>query len=112
MALHDAISFDQIAVVKSVLEKDASCVNSPSWHGITPLHRAATKGSLEFVEILLRFGADVNACNNFGETPLHFALHSAPLKVIHALLQQGADIRAADNAGRTCAHHAARSGCV
>ena len=112
MALHDAIGFGHLDVVKSILQKDFSCVNNPSWHGITPLHYAVIKGNLEITDILLSYGANVNARNNFNETPLHCAFHSSPLKVVHKLLDNGADIRATDDAGRTCVHHAARSGCV
>ena len=35
------------------------------------LHKYCTKGSLETVEILLKFGLDVNTKNKNGDTPLH-----------------------------------------
>lgn len=37
----------------------------------TPLHWAAAKGNLDAIEILLEYGADVNAQNKHGRTGLH-----------------------------------------
>ncbi|XP_020917386.1 palmitoyltransferase AKR1 isoform X2 [Exaiptasia diaphana] len=112
MALFDVISHDNVGDCKYILERDPSLVHSVGWHGMTPLHRAATRGNLEILQILLEFGANVNALNGFGETPLHFACQTASLKFVGILVNKGADIKVIDNGGRSSVHHAARSGSV
>jgi ankyrin repeat protein len=37
----------------------------------TPIHWAASGGNLDAIELLLEYGADVNAQNKNGRTPLH-----------------------------------------
>jgi len=112
MALFDVIAHDNVNDCKYILERDPSLINSVGWHGMTPLHRASTRGNLEILEILLGYGAKVNAVNGFGETPLHFACQTASLRFIRILVENGADIKILDNGGRSCLHHAARSGSV
>lgn len=112
MALFDVISHDNVGDCKYILEKDPALVNSVGWHGMTPLHRVATRGNIELLQILLSFGANVNQVNGFGETPLHFACQTASLRFIGILVENGADITIIDKGGRSCLHHAARSGSV
>lgn len=47
-------------------------IDSPDKSGWTPLHVAASEGKLSSVELLLKFGANVNAKNVDGATPLHY----------------------------------------
>jgi 26S proteasome non-ATPase regulatory subunit 10 len=110
MALFDVISHDNVEDCKYILEREPSSVDIEGWHGITPLHRVATKGNIEILEILLQFGADVNKVNAFGETPMHYACHMASLRFLSILVDNGADITVKDKGGRNCLHHAAKSG--
>ena len=40
---------------------------------MTPLHWSVQRGFAECVEVLLRYGADVNSENKFGKTPFEIA---------------------------------------
>jgi len=95
-------------VVKLLLENgadpnmvDSSMVDSRGVvhsRGITPLHCAAEKGQATIVQLLLDYGANVNAQNYDGTTPLYCAcnggneaLNSIDSEVIALLLNRGAD---------------------
>ncbi|CAH0545963.1 unnamed protein product [Brassicogethes aeneus] len=62
------------------------------FQGCTPLHVAVFNGQLEVAEILVKYGADVNAMSTGwqGETPLHMAVQSGKLDVIEFLVAKGA----------------------
>ncbi|KAF4133070.1 Ankyrin repeats domain-containing protein [Phytophthora infestans] len=65
---------------------------------------------LAVVELLLRFGATVNARNQEGSTALHYAGNGDALVVAKYLLENGADIDAQDQFGKTPLHHSIREG--
>lgn len=86
-------------------------------HGDTPLHVAATEGSVEMVEHLLASGANVNAADKRGQTALHqVAWLSRPgndlahQKMAEVLIRHGADPTLADQQGRTPVHEAIENG--
>ncbi|KAI1410487.1 hypothetical protein F5Y13DRAFT_202282 [Hypoxylon sp. FL1857] len=71
---------DQYEIVKLLLEKGRPRPNldcKTSFRGATPLHMAASQGSLQIVNLLLDNGANVNLTTWNGETVLHWALRSA-----------------------------------
>jgi ankyrin repeat protein len=77
-------------------------VSAADAEGVTALHFAAMRGSVEFVKALLAAGASPNAkATDEGVTPLHVAAKRAPAGVIEALLAAGATLDAADDRGRT-----------
>lgn len=85
---------DQFPAMKSHL--DAPLIGDG--FGITPLVRAATKGNLDMVDVLLQAGADINArthwwAGSFG------VLDTAPVEIAPLLIERGA---------RLDAHSAAR----
>ncbi|UWX11127.1 CRPV-018 [Crowpox virus] len=57
--------------------------------GETPLHRAASVGSLELIELFLSYGVNVDIKDKIGNTPLFYALHYP--YVVKALLEKGAN---------------------
>ena len=70
---------------------NAPCQNDP---GETPLCRAAKRGALDIIALLLKYGASVNACARNGSTALMFAAQAGHVEVIRTLVQAGADLHA------------------
>ena len=70
-----------------------------------PLDYAAMHGRADVAELLIAFGADMNAKDNlYGGTPLHYAIWYAPrghLEVAQLLIDRGADVNAKDVNGLT-----------
>ena len=63
--------------------------------GATRLHRAASEGHKEIVELLIAKGADVYAkANQFGGTPLHFAANNGHNEIVKILIAKGAEVNA------------------
>ena len=56
-----------------------NCTNSD---GFTPLHLAASEGHSALIEILIKFGSQVDARTNNFRTPLHIACLRGNLSVI------------------------------
>lgn len=67
--------------------------------GNTPLHFACTGGNLDCIELLLEYGADVNAQNSDGRTPLHRLYSERYDKIAEWLIGCGADPHIADRRG-------------
>ncbi|UCF17099.1 MAG: ankyrin repeat domain-containing protein, partial [Phycisphaerales bacterium] len=64
-------------------------VNAKDALGVTPLHRAARKGRLNVVELLIANGADVNA-KAAGQTPLDDAKRRRRSNIVELLRKHGA----------------------
>ncbi len=97
-ALGMAVANNQPKVLRLLLsygiDVNAICFGLVKW---PPLHSAATQDALECAEILLDYGADMNAIDNLnGMAALQFALDemSGP-RVARLLIERGADIRGA-----------------
>jgi len=77
-----------------------------------PLDYAALHGRADLADLLIAFGADMNAKDNlYGETPLHYAIEFAPhghLEVAQLLIDRGADVNVKDANGLTPLDYAKR----
>jgi len=83
------------------LIQDGAHVNEPdSDRGNTPIHWACAGGNLDAIEVLLEYGADINASNNHGRTPLHCLISERYDKIALWLVQYcGADPYIQDKRG-------------
>lgn len=71
---------------------------------LTPLIHACREGKTGTVELLIRYGADVNYADDQGDTPLMWAAAFGHVGVVAALLRAGADVNLQDSYGETALH--------
>lgn len=76
----------------------------------TPLHQAASSGSVPTLSYLVQAGADVHAGGERIGTPLFHAAASGSAEAVQCLLDADADIHVSDTWIGTPLHHAAFSG--
>ncbi|RFN48856.1 ankyrin repeat protein [Fusarium flagelliforme] len=77
--------------------------------GLTPLHYVAAwrdNKAEDWIDCLLRKGANVNATDIRGRTPLHHAIGNLRTGAFKSLLDRGASIKAASVDGMTALHYA------
>ena len=73
-------------LAEELVERGAKVTKS----GWTPLHYAATIGSVDMMEWLIGLGADVNAQTTAGVTPLYMAARMPSRQAVMTLLKHGA----------------------
>lgn len=69
---------------------------------------AATSGSAETVQALLKYKPDLEIRDALGWTPLIIAASSGSLDVVKELIGAGADVTAVNDRDQTALHYAAR----
>jgi ankyrin repeat protein len=84
--LHRAAMDCRVDVVRALLERGAN-PNDRDNEGSTPLHDAECA---EVAELLIRYGAVVNAVNEYGDTPLDVAVRKDRCGVVEILLRHRA----------------------
>lgn len=104
--LCEAIQKQDIAEVKSLLEKKGTAFIKQNNN--TSLHVAlqAESPSIEIIELLLKTGSPLDAMDESGSTPLHIALKakSPSIEIIEFLLKGGSPLNAVDKSGNTPLH--------
>jgi uncharacterized protein len=80
--------------------------------GTTALHWAVHWGDLDSADLLMLFGADLNARNDYGTTPLLLACERGNGAMVEKLLAKGANPNLASPVGETPLMHCARTGNV
>lgn len=95
-----AAAAGELTTVRSMIEQDASRVNSADPAGRTALHAAAHAGHARIVEYLLQQRAAADVRDNKNRTPLHLAAYGGHTDIIRMLLAAGADKNALDRAGK------------
>ena len=74
------------------------CTLAESYHGLSPLTVAASKGHTACVAVLVKYGAEPArwAC---GSTALHEAAYSGQYETVQLLLKMGSNVRALNSRG-------------
>ncbi|XP_053328980.1 ankyrin repeat and SOCS box protein 12-like isoform X2 [Spea bombifrons] len=95
--LYIAVSTDRPQYLAELLGQETykKLIDSRSGWGIsvTPLHLAASRGSMECLEILLSHGADVDSLDVKAQTPLFSAVSAGHFNCVKVLLKAGANPR-------------------
>ncbi|MEK5397594.1 ankyrin repeat domain-containing protein [Paenibacillus sp. FSL K6-2859] len=101
-------------LLKQILESHPALVNTENNEGLTPLGYAAHFGKEAAVQVLLDFGANVDAVSHskLSYIPSNTALHAAiagerDMGVIQLLLNKGAQTHIFDSDGHSALHSAA-----
>lgn len=103
--LYLAAKQGNVDAVQAMLGHDASGIVSRA-----TLHKAAAKGELEAVGVLLDAGVNINSTNRWGTTSLHSATRHGHMSVVKLLLDKGADIYITDKQGDTALNIAIAEG--
>ncbi|GAB4282904.1 MAG: hypothetical protein Kow0029_28750 [Candidatus Rifleibacteriota bacterium] len=110
---HDLLQSGEIREIRQEIDRDRRLATLKDELGRTPLHLAAEKGDLDLVNILINYGADVNATDNLkGFTPMHYAALHNHCKIIAFLLSRCASLEIQDVDGNMPLHFSAANGCV
>jgi ankyrin repeat protein len=110
VALGTSVDADEVRRIQDLIANSPDLINAPDKEGLTLLQRAAGKGQLDVVKLLLESGAAVNGLQQPGLTPLHYAGGNGHKAVVDLLLSKGAKVDAATESGVTPLHLAARNG--
>lgn len=104
-ALGLASFFGHFTVVNQLLDKGAN-PNTASNNSfkVAPIHSACAISAVELAELLIKYGANVNAKQMQGVTPLHSAAHNGQTKLTKLLIDHGADLHAKTDSGQTPLH--------
>ena len=79
-------------------------------HGKTGMHYLSECGwDTTSLDLLLRYGANIEATDHFGRTPLHLTGREDNHLMVSGLLERGANINARATSGWTCLHQALHS---
>ena len=78
---------NNMSELKELLDEKPSYINKPSSSGETALHKAAAKGNLECIRLLVQRGGNVNVLDKQGRTPLFVAWESGHFDCHKHMLQ-------------------------
>lgn len=103
---HRATIEGNTAIIQQFIEQKNCIVYEQDKDGWTLLHKVATWGHIEIVQLLINQNINLNTKNRFGETALHKAAERGHINIVDALIRAGANIHAQDNIGQTPLHEA------
>ena len=103
-ALMFAVRNGNREIIQLLLQTDAvGYINGKNHAGRTVLHcvQELQMKDQGIGEMLIKYGANINAQDKKGFSPLHLAAHSQRVLVVQMLLMHGADQRLRNHAGKT-----------
>jgi ankyrin repeat protein len=102
--LSDAIIQNDTATASSLISSGSVILNGKPW----PLHRAAERGRVEIMTMLLDAGADINAVDERGHTACRIAISDDHFDALKLLVERGANLAVVDSRDRTLLSYVAR----
>lgn len=107
--IHIPVLSSNLGTLKSIMkdfdqETTRNAIAQPGVHGMTPLHIAATVGSSECTEELMKYDRNMIADSPdiWGRQASHIATKSGNTEVISKLLNTRVDVNRADAFGKSC----------
>eukprot|EP01117_Protostelium_nocturnum_P013044 TRINITY_DN4839_c0_g1_i1.p1 TRINITY_DN4839_c0_g1~~TRINITY_DN4839_c0_g1_i1.p1 ORF type:complete len:795 (-),score=289.99 TRINITY_DN4839_c0_g1_i1:45-2387(-) len=101
-----AASAGETDLIRSILDEGQVDVNDCDYDKRTALHVAASEGNLQTVEILVDYGAELNAHDRWNSSPLDDAIHHGHEEISAYLLKKGATLGAGTNYALELVHAA------
>ncbi|OKL64361.1 hypothetical protein UA08_01088 [Talaromyces atroroseus] len=112
--LHWACTTGKTHFAKLLLSRPQGCppgyIDDTELRNKTALHLATAHDREDVIELLLKYGADVNARSDGGWTALHNACDKGCEKIVRILLEAGAELNSQLLNGMTPLHLAAQAG--
>ncbi len=105
-----AISQGKVKAAKLLLEAKNATTNPTDSNGLTPLHKSATVGNKEMVQLLLDKGAELHAKDPNGNTALHLAAYFGKEDAVKILLERKAAVDARSHKDTTPLDYAVLQG--
>ncbi len=97
--LNQAIVGGETEAVRKAIARGVN-VNGRGMHAMTPLMKAAEAGRLDYCELLVKHGADVNGHNDSGSV-LMWAVNSGKEELVRFILNSGAERSWSNTLGNT-----------
>ena len=95
-----AAAFGNSSMLRNILSKNKSLINSKTKNNVTPLHMAVVYDNLDNIKYLVRnLKVDINAKDDDGWTALYYAAANKKKEAYNLLLRLGADKNIANNDG-------------
>jgi ankyrin repeat protein len=99
-----------LETVRKILDSGVKPDEIKDKYGQTALMRAAARGHVEIMRLLIDRGADVNAQSDGNQTALLNAADMGQFDAVKLLLEKGADVKHVDFTGGTALYHAVEFG--
>ncbi|KAJ8028748.1 Ankyrin-1 [Holothuria leucospilota] len=78
--------------------------------GLRPIHHAVHKDRIDYVELMLQYGCNIQLRDQCGYSAIHFATRRGNLDMMNLLIRRGADVHAEDLLGFPPLHIALQKG--
>ena len=98
-ALHLVAEYNQIMLIKLLMEKNPALIHQTDKNGSTALFSASGLGHLESVRSLISYGAKINHQTHVGATPLFIACQLNCLGTVRELLRHCANLHLTTSLG-------------
>ncbi len=102
-AFFNAVDSGEKQVIEDYTNKDRTLkwIDIRDKSGKTALHRAASSGKIDIIQLLLNNNADIDSLDVNHYTPLHFAAENDKMEIVKFLLQQGANFNVKNKEGKS-----------
>jgi len=107
LSVHSAAQNNQLSLLRTLLAEDPKLVDAVDVDERSPLHWAASSGSIDIARFLIDQKAEVDKTDGSGWTPLHIAVSAGHENVVQELIGAGADVNRKNDKGLAPLHYAA-----